>query len=99
MDRALSDSTTPIQSVPGNDDNEGVLRIPWSSSITGTSPSDRVVSYAGHSLGGGILPHCREAVDVFYSLADWAIIKSWRSAQTPTLHGSIANWSGICVIR
>ena len=35
---------------PGSDDNEGVLHIPQSSMITGTSPSDCLVSYLGHSL-------------------------------------------------
>ena len=29
----------------------GVLHIPQNSSITGTSPSDCLVSYPGHSLG------------------------------------------------
>ena len=44
------------------------LRIPQSSSITGTSPSDCLVLYTGHSLGmGGGLPVCRGAVGVFYS--------------------------------
>ena len=33
------------------DGNEGILGIPQSSSITGASPSDRFVSYPGHSLG------------------------------------------------
>ena len=33
----------------------------------GTSPSDCLVSYPGHSLGGGVLPLCRGAVGVFYS--------------------------------
>ena len=63
----LSCATIPGQSGPRSDGNEGVLRIPQSSSITGTSPSDCLVSYPGHSLGG-VLPLCREAVDVFYSL-------------------------------
>ena len=51
MDMALSGATTPGQSGPGSDGNEGVLRIPQSPSITGTSPSDCLVSYPGHSLG------------------------------------------------
>ena len=38
MDRALSGATTPSQSGPGSNDNEGVLRIPQGLSITGTSP-------------------------------------------------------------
>ena len=48
----LSGATTPGQSGPGSDGNEGVLHIPQSSSIAGTSPSDCLVSYSGHSLGG-----------------------------------------------
>ena len=47
------------QSGPGSNGNEGVLRIPQSPSITGTSPTHCLVSYTGHSLGGG--------VSVFYS--------------------------------
>ena len=43
-------STIPGQIEFGSDDNKGVLCIPYSSSITGTSPSDCVVSYLGHSL-------------------------------------------------
>ena len=39
------------ESRSGSDDNEGVLRIPQSSSIIGTSPSDCLVSYPGHLLG------------------------------------------------
>ena len=57
-------ATSQSQSAPGSDGNEGVLCIPQSSSITGTSPLDCLVSYPGHSL------HlCREA-------ANWAI-KLW----------------------
>ena len=52
------------QSGPGNDGNEGVLRIPQSSSITGASPSDCLVSYLGHSLEGGSYS---SAVGIFYS--------------------------------
>ena len=63
----LSRATTPGQSGPGSDGNEGVLCVPQSSSITGTSPSDCLVSYTGHSLGVGVLPLCREAIGIFYS--------------------------------
>ena len=52
----MSGATTPGQSGPGSNGNKGVLRIPQSSSITGTSPSDCLVSYPGHSLGGGSYP-------------------------------------------
>ena len=34
-----------------NDGNKGVLRIPQSSSFTGASPSDCLVSYPEHSSG------------------------------------------------
>ena len=57
MDRALSGATTPGQSGPGSNGNEGVLRIPQSSNTAGTSPSDCLVLYPGHSLGwGGLTP-------------------------------------------
>ena len=39
MDRTLSGATTPGQSGPGSNGNEGLLGIPQSSSITGASPS------------------------------------------------------------
>ena len=52
IDKALSDATTPSQSGPGSDGIEEVLRIPQSSSITGTSPSDCLISYLGRSWGG-----------------------------------------------
>ena len=59
-------ATTPGQSRLGSDGNKGVLCIPQSTSINGTSPSDGLASYLGHSLGG-VLPFCRDAVGVFSS--------------------------------
>ena len=51
---------------PGSDANERLLRIPQSSSLTGTSPSDCLVSYTGHSLVG-------EQQSVYSTApADWA---------------------------
>ena len=52
IDRTLSGSPTPGQSGSGSDGNEGVLLIPQSSSITGASPSDFLVSCQGPSLEG-----------------------------------------------
>ena len=74
IDRALSDATTLGQSGPGSDGNEGVLHIPKSSSITGTSPSDCLVSYPGHSLGGGYASAEAQLVYSVYSTVpgDWA---------------------------
>ena len=54
IDRVLSGATTTGKSGPGSDGNKDVLRIPQSSSITGTSPSDCLVSYPGHSLVGNL---------------------------------------------
>ena len=42
------------QSEPGSNSNEGVLGIPQSSSITGTTPSDSLVSFLG--MRGGVYP-------------------------------------------
>ena len=49
---AKSGAPTARQSEPGSDGNEGVLRIPQSSSIAGTLPSDSLVSYPGYRCGG-----------------------------------------------
>ena len=51
IERTLSGATTPGQSGAGRYGREGVLRIPQSSSITGTAPSDCLVSYPEHLLG------------------------------------------------
>ena len=51
IDRVLSGATNPKQSGPTSDGHNEALRIPQSSSITGTSPSDCLVSYPEHSLG------------------------------------------------
>ena len=50
LDRVLSGATTPGQSRPGNGGIEGLLCITQSSSITRSSPSYCLVSYAGHSF-------------------------------------------------
>ena len=73
IDRALSGATILSQSGPGSNGNEEVLRIPQSLSITGTSPSDCLASYLGHSLEGGLTPTAE--VQLVYSTApaDWAI--------------------------
>ena len=71
-DRTLSGATTPGQSGPGSDDNEEVLPISQSSSIIGTSPSDCLVSYAEHSLGGGGFPSAEKPSVYSTAPADWA---------------------------
>ena len=43
------------QSGSGSNGNEEVIHFPQNSSITGTSPSDCLVSYQGHTLGKSYL--------------------------------------------
>ena len=50
----LSGATIPGQSGAENDSNEGVLYIPQRSNITGSSPSDCLMSYPGQSLQGSL---------------------------------------------
>ena len=62
-DRALSGATTSGQSGPGSDGNKGILRIPQSSSITGISPPDCLLSYPGHTLGSlTLLQRCSRCI-------------------------------------
>ena len=60
----LSNAISPCQNGPGSD---RVLHIPHSSSITGTSPSDCLVSNAGHSFGTGSYPSAEK--QLVYSTA------------------------------
>ena len=55
IDKTLSGATSPGQSEPGSYGNEGIIRIPKSSSIAGISPTDYLLSYRGHSLWGSYL--------------------------------------------
>ena len=58
----LSGATTPVQSEPGSDCIEGILHISQSSSITGASSSECLMSYQRHSFGRGVsCPLCRDA--------------------------------------
>ena len=66
IDRTLLGATTPGQSAPRSDGNEGVLHIPQRSSITGTLPSDCLVSYPGHLLG---VPYPSAEMQSVYSTA------------------------------
>ena len=64
IERALSGATISGQSKPGRNGNEGVLCIPQSSSITGTSPSDCLELYPGHLLEG-VSYHSSEMQSVY----------------------------------
>ena len=73
IDMTLSGATTPCKSGPGSDENEAVLCIPQSSSITVASPSDCLVSYAGHSFAEFNLSSEMQSVYSTTS-ADWVRI-------------------------
>ena len=71
---------------------KGVLRIPQGPSKT--SSSGCLVSYPGHSLGGG-LPLCRGAVSVFYSPSrqgnHFCVFGMTRPGIEPRSSGPLAN--------
>ena len=64
LDRALSGATIPDLSGPGSDVNEGMLCIPQSPIITGTSSSDCLVSCTRKLVGGSLTPlqRCRRCI-------------------------------------
>ena len=68
-DQALLVATTKPN--PGSNDNEGVLHIPQSSSITEASLSDCLVSYSGYLWGEF---YSSAEMQLVYSAApaDWA---------------------------
>ena len=76
VDRALSSATTPSLCGPGSDGSEEVLYIPQSSSISGTSPSDCLVLFSGHSLGGGgLTPPYRSSQCILLPHLMWIFAK------------------------
>ena len=73
IDRALSGTTTLGQSEPESSGNKGMLHIPQSSSITGTSPSDCLVSYLiGEERG--LTPSTEVQSRYSTAPADWAML-------------------------
>ena len=73
IDRTQSGATTPGQSGPGSDGNEGVHDISQSSSITGASLSDCLVSYPGDLF---MVSYPFAEMQSMYSTvpADWAVL-------------------------
>ena len=74
IDRTLSGTTIPGQSGTGSNGNEGVLRVPQSSSITVASPSGCLVLYQDTRWGGVGRFYLSAEVQSVYSTApaDWA---------------------------
>ena len=74
-------ASIPEQILEGSNVNEGVLCIPQSSSITGISQSDCLMSYQWHSLEEGSCPSAEMQL-VYYTVlavkAKWDfVISSW----------------------
>ena len=76
IDRTLSGATTPRQSGPGSDGNEGVLPIPQRSSITGTSLSGCLVSYIQDTRCGRSYPSAEKQLVYSTTPANWVIALS-----------------------
>ena len=73
IERTVPCDTNLSPSAPGNNGNDRSFCILRISSITGTSPSDCLESYLGHSFGGGY-PSVEEQSVYFAALADWTTI-------------------------
>ena len=81
----FSGATTPGQSGPWRNGNNVVFRIPQSPSINGTSVSDCLVSYPGHSLGGGLIPLCILQPQPIWQIFDSVLlVMVWRLKYTKT---------------
>ena len=80
IDKTLSADTTPGQSGPESDGNEGVLRVPQSPSIAEASPSDCLVSPSGHSLGESY-PFAEMQLEHSTASADWEVAQSAGAAE------------------
>ena len=85
IERTLSGAATPGQNGPSSNDNEWVLHIPQSFSITVTSLSDCLVSYPGHPLW----PYHSAVKKSLYSITpdDWANEAGfqWITSQLPNI--------------
>ena len=69
---SLSGATAPGQSEPGSEGNEGVLRIPQSCIITGTSPSDLFSVISRTLIGRRSYPFAEKQSVYFTASTDWA---------------------------
>ena len=83
IDRVPSGVTTFGLSGSGSDSNERVLRIPQSSSITGSSPSDCLISYTGHWFVGWYNLSAEKQLVYSTAPADWAAINGTKSVTIP----------------
>ena len=76
MHKTLSGASTSVQSGPGSDGNDVVLRITQSSSITEASLSDCLMSYPRHSFRE-LYPSLEMQSVYSTAPADWAKEEEW----------------------
>ena len=81
VEKTLLSATTTGKSEPGSDGNERLLRIPQSSSINTTSPSDCLVSYQDTRCWRGVIPQQRSS---------WCILRILGFASTIWSYGQIS---------
>ena len=74
LHRILSSATTPGQSEPGSDSNEGVLHIRQGSSYIGASPSDCLMSQQEQSLVEGPYSSSEVQVGALYIWFLWGFL-------------------------
>ena len=87
---------TTGQNGPGRNGNKGVLYIPQSSNINGTSSSNRLVSYPGYSLEE-LYPSAEMQSAYSAAPADWAtghsLEESYPSARMQSVYSAApADW-------
>ena len=92
LDRTLSGATIPCQSGPGSDGNKGALHIRQSSSVTGTSPSDCLVSYLETRCLGSYPSAEKQSV---YSTA----AANWVTGDSLARVHSRLQWSSCCSLQ
>ena len=97
VDRTLSSATT--LSGPGSNGSEILLRITQSSNITVALPSDCLVSYPGHSLGGVLTPLLRCQLVCSTASADRATGDLKRLAVSLQWKNASLNWCEKCTRR
>ena len=89
IDRTLSSATTPGQSGPRSNGNEGVLCILQISKY-GASPLDGLMSYPGHSLEKGLTPLQR---------GSWCILQPKPTGLPLLVNYNKTTWNAVYTIQ
>ena len=97
--RTLSGATTQSESEPGSNGSEGVLRIHQSSSISGASVSDCLVSQPGHSLDRVSYPSVKLQSEYSTAQADWTICYQVFLSNTNNFYGSKESYRMLIIFK